>query len=413
MIVRARLDVSWSDMAFGAVSCLVPRSRRRLEERIRGAVPGGDEAVVCLAVRSGFDLLLEAAALPAGSEVLLSAITVPDMPAIVRAHGLVPVPVDVDPETLEPDPQALRDALSPRSRMVVAAHLFGGVVEMGRTRAFARAHGLVFVEDCAQSFIPGTFQGHPDSDVRMLSFGPIKTSTAMGGALLFVADAALRARMAEMEEGLPVQPRATFLRRLTKYAGLQLLGFPPLFALFRWGCRRTGRDFDHVLRELARGFRGEDLLGRLRRRPSIAGLALLARRLEGGNRRVSRRAVVGMALADRLGDAVPRPGRHLDPHTHWVFPVLADDPDALRSHLVRNGFDATHAATSLAVVPPAPERPEVVASRAERFMRRILFVPAYPEVGEAEIRRLAEALIPFAEEERRAADVHALRVGTA
>ena len=50
---------------------------------------GRNDALACLSVRSGFDLLLQSFALPAGSEVLFSAVTIQDMPKIAEAHGLV------------------------------------------------------------------------------------------------------------------------------------------------------------------------------------------------------------------------------------------------------------------------------------------------------------------------------------
>lgn len=409
MIFRAHLDCSWSDLAFGAIACFVPHRREILEARIRGAFAHPERTLVCLAVRSGFDLLLEAARLPRGSEVLLSAVTVPDMARIVRAHGLVPVPVDLDPDTLAPDPRALHAAWSPRSKMLVVAHLFGGVVELGPSRAFAKAHGLVLVEDCAQSYVPGTYEGDPDSDVCMLSFGPIKTSTALGGAVLLVADDDLRRRMQAVQDGRPVQSRLRYLRRLAKYGGLQLLTRAPAFALFRAACGALGRDFDQVLRDLARGFRGGDLLARLRLRPPTATLALLARRLERPNRRLPRRLEVGRGLAARLGDAFPRPGRGMATHTHWVFPVLSGDPEELQAHLRDSGFDATPGTTSLTAVEPAGERPEVVATRADDLMDRILFVPAYPEMGEEALKRLGNALTTWAA--TRSAEPSASRAG--
>lgn len=355
--------------------------------------------MICLAVRSGFDLLLEALALPEGSEVLLSAITVPDMERIVRAHGLVPVPLDVDPETLQPDAGALRQALSPRTRVVVAAHLFGAVVDLREVRNLASTHGLVFVEDCAQSFIPESFHGDPESDVRMLSFGPIKTSSALGGGVLFVRDPELRARMEAIHETRPVQGTRTFVRRVLKYAGLRLLGHRWPFVLFLQGCRLLGRDFDEVLRQAARGFRGDDLMGRLRHRPTSAALALLARRLERPNPRVLRRIEAGQALARQVAGKVERPGASVARHAHWVFPVLARDPHGLVAHLRACGFDATHGASSLTVVRPAPERPDVRCPRAETIVDRILFVPAYPEVPASGRVRLGEALVEWARRE--------------
>ncbi|GMF56664.1 unnamed protein product [Phytophthora fragariaefolia] len=61
---------------------------------------------------TGFDLLLQTLKLPAGSEVLCSAITIPDMIYVLRYHGLVPVPVDLDPETLAVDMEALKKAVT-------------------------------------------------------------------------------------------------------------------------------------------------------------------------------------------------------------------------------------------------------------------------------------------------------------
>lgn len=61
---------------------------------------------------TGFDLLLQTLKLPAGSEVLCSAVTIPDMIYLLRHHGLVPVPVDLDPQTLAVDVCQLRAAVT-------------------------------------------------------------------------------------------------------------------------------------------------------------------------------------------------------------------------------------------------------------------------------------------------------------
>lgn len=392
MIPRARLDLSWSDLAFAALACFLPGRRERLEERIRRALPGGDEGLITLSVRSGFDLLLEALALPAGSEVLLSAITVEDMARIVRDRGLVPVPVDVDPDTLAPRPAALEAAASERSRVLVAAHLFGAVSDLGAARAFARARGLLFVEDCAQSYIPGRFLGSGKSDVRMLSFGPIKTDTALGGGVLFVRDAELRARMTALHACRPLQPRRTQLRRVLRYGALQIMVTTPLFRAFRLGCRLAGRDFDEVFRRLSKGFAGPDALRRIRHCPSTSLMAMLTRRVEAGGRRVPARIRAGAELARALAPHVARPGAALLEHTHWLFPVLAADPQELMLHLRRHGFDATSGTSSLGAVPPPDERPDARAPQAGHVAAHMLFVPAYPEVGEERLRVLAAAL---------------------
>jgi dTDP-4-amino-4,6-dideoxygalactose transaminase len=393
MLARARLDVSWSNLFITALSMVAPGRRAHLTRRIERLCSPADDAVVCLSVRSGFDLLLEALALPPGSEVLLSAVTIADMTRIVRAHGLVPVPVDIDPQTLEPDPDSLRSAVTSKSRVFVVAHLFGAVVPLDASMQLAREHGLVFVEDCAQAYAPGVYRGDERADVRMFSFGPIKTDTAMGGAVLQVRDEAVRSRMRSQQQQQQLQPRADFAKRLLKYALLHLVATPVLFPLFVLACRWFASGHDAVIRRAARGYPSA-LFRRIRRRPSHPQLALLARRLTHPNEaRLKRRARAGEALGAALGEQVRRPGAAARVHTHWTFPILCEQPDALMRHLWTQGFDATRGEGSLTVVDTPDERPQARAPRAAALMDEILFVPAYPEMPERSRQRLAEVLL--------------------
>jgi dTDP-4-amino-4,6-dideoxygalactose transaminase len=149
---RHQLDVSFGDLIFGLSACLWAFWRGKLDAQIVRACPPGDDALVCFSVRSGFDLLLGVLAETSESEVLVSSVTHPDMVRIIEGHGLRAVPVDLDTATLEPRVELLKEALSPRTRAIVVAHLFGGRFDLGPVAAFARRHGLLVVEDCAQAF---------------------------------------------------------------------------------------------------------------------------------------------------------------------------------------------------------------------------------------------------------------------
>src|SRR5688572_7264476 len=102
MWARKRLDIGWSDLVIGAAAAALPCRQTLLQRRAERAWSSADDAIACLSVRSGFDLLLSALALPPGREVVLSALTIPDMPRIVARHGLIPVPADLDLERMEP-----------------------------------------------------------------------------------------------------------------------------------------------------------------------------------------------------------------------------------------------------------------------------------------------------------------------
>ena len=80
---RKRLDIGWSDLMFGACRVFVPPERASVSRRVESLWPAVENTLACLSVRSGFDLLLAALGLPRGSEVLVSAITIPDMIRII------------------------------------------------------------------------------------------------------------------------------------------------------------------------------------------------------------------------------------------------------------------------------------------------------------------------------------------
>ena len=97
---RHRIDIEPDALGRALARCARP-SRDAARALEAWASPDG-EVLATLSVRSGFDALLTALALPAGSEVLLSGWTIPDMARVVRAHGLVPVPLDCEAATLAP-----------------------------------------------------------------------------------------------------------------------------------------------------------------------------------------------------------------------------------------------------------------------------------------------------------------------
>jgi dTDP-4-amino-4,6-dideoxygalactose transaminase len=393
---RKRLDVGWLDLAYGAVRCFSPADQETAEHRLLARWADGGDAIACLSVRSGFDLSLSALALPPGEEVLVSAVTIPDMLEIIRAHGLRAVPVDLEPATMVPRLDVLNRAITPATRAILAAHLFGGRIELERISAIAREHGLLLFEDCAQAYCGPAYRGHPRADVSMFSFGPIKTATALGGAIIRVRDAALRQAMRTRQAAYPVQSRLALLRRIGKYACLKRLSTPIAFGLLVSACLAAGLDLDRLLNGSVRGFAQGDLLSQLRRRPSAALLALLERRLRRFDvERLEARIAASRAIIERLSDAAGFPAAAAAEHCHWVTPIRVDEPRRLILALREAGFDATQG-RSLCVVPAPADRPELDPRAARDTMAGIVFLPCYPEMPPAAVERLIRVLAGFA-----------------
>ena len=352
---RHRLDLRRRDLAHGLAG-LVRRDRERAAARVldRAGVP--DDGLVAASVRSGWLLLLETVletrAWPPGSEVLVSAVTHPEMAALVTAAGLVPVPVELDLDTLLPGEAALQAALTPATRAVLVAQLFGARADLDGLARWCAERDLLLVEDAAQAWAgPGSLRS--PADVTLVSFGLLKTATAVGGAVLRVRDPGLLSDLRRNVAGWPVQDRRAYAVRLLRAALLLGLARRPAYGTFLLGCRLLRRDADAVLDVLSRprggGTGPAALVDRLRRRPCAPLLALLARRLRDRDpscARVRARTVVGERLRAGLGPATV-PGARVPGRTHWLFPVRAAEPDRLVRRLRDVGVDASGATSNL------------------------------------------------------------------
>ena len=155
-----------------------------VDDMMQRETTGGCMAV--LSVRSGLHLLCSSLDLPRGSEVLISALNIPDVPAILEHHGLVCVPVDLDLDTLAVNAEALAAAVTPQTRAVLVAHVYGARANMAPVIACAERHRLLVIEDCAEAFDGLRYRGHPRSDAVLFSFGPIKFGSVFQGGLLRV-----------------------------------------------------------------------------------------------------------------------------------------------------------------------------------------------------------------------------------
>jgi len=392
MYARKRLDLGWRDLMSGLLACAGSTDEKAPRERIERAFSGDGHALATLSVRSGLDLFLAEAALPKGSEVLMSALTIPDMWRIVEHNGLVPVPVDLDARTLAPRPGAIEAAASPRTRALVVAHLFGDRIDLEPIARTCRAKRWILLEDCAQSWTGDADRGNPSADVSMFSFGPIKTAAALAGGVLVVRDRSILGRMRARQEQWPVQERGKYFTRTLKYAGLVALTKRPTYTAFAKGCELAGKDLDSLIQGSVRGFAGGDFFEKIRHRPGPALLTTLARRLERSNAwRIDGRIARARRVIERLPESVSIPGEQNPFHSYWVFTVLVDDPDQVVRELRAAGFDATHAA-SLRAVPAPPGRPDLEPREAQRILSRTVYLPCYPEMPERAVDAMADAL---------------------
>jgi dTDP-4-amino-4,6-dideoxygalactose transaminase len=385
-----RLDIGWTDITAGLSHCVFAHQRERLQQKVERHWSREGNALACLSVRTGFDLLLKSLKLPPQSEVLISALTIKDMVRIIEENGLIPVPVDLDLNRLAPACAQIAAAITPQTRVILIAHLFGTRLNLEPVLNLAREHELVMIEDCAQAYVGPTFTGHPQVDVSMFSFGPIKTATALSGGILKVNNRAILEAMRQQQATYPVQDRWFFFKRLLKYSSLKFGSQPLIYDLMILLWRTLGKDYDQVVSQTVKGFPGPDFFRRIRKQPSAPVLALLLRRLRRFNARgLAERTAKGERLAELLGSVAFRPGETVPRHSYWVFPVMAEASDRLIAALRAEGFDAAQG-HSLYVVDAPTDRPAQNPAAAREAREKIVYLPWFTDFPLARMERMAQ-----------------------
>jgi len=395
MYPRGLPDLSWGDLALLVWYALRGGRREPDASYASEAVTSNRRTeTICLSVRTGLDLVLQDLALEPGSEVLVSAVTISDMVRIIEAHHLIVVPIDVDPTNLACDLDEMVAAIGPKTKAILVAHLFGSRMNLDSVATLATEHQLVLIEDCAQAFDGWQYRGDDRCDVSLFSFGPIKTATALGGAVL-VADAARVQRLSAIERTYSHQPRKSLLRRGALFGVLKVLARPRIYSVFIAVCRWCGTSHDQMIANSTRGFRGDHLLPQLRRRPTPAVTRMIRRRMNQSHvRRISARA----EYANRVLDYLPHdacPGAIAGHHTHWVLPIISRDPAGLIALLAAHGFDSTCRGSSLFCVASSVNHPDHVAHKARIWLPRLVYLPIYPQMKIDDSHRLGKLVQQF------------------
>jgi dTDP-4-amino-4,6-dideoxygalactose transaminase len=157
-------------------------------------------------VGNGTDALqiaLMALGLKPGDEVITPTFTFIATAEVVALLGLTPVVVDVDWDTMNISTDALRQAITPKTKAIVPVHLFGQCADMEEIMEIAKEHNLYVVEDACQAigaiytFADGTQkQAATMGDIGCTSFFPSKNLGCYGdGGAIFTNNDELAAKM--------------------------------------------------------------------------------------------------------------------------------------------------------------------------------------------------------------------------
>ncbi|RPH30292.1 MAG: DegT/DnrJ/EryC1/StrS family aminotransferase [Bacteroidales bacterium] len=160
---------------------------------------GVKHVVGCANGTDALQIALMALGLKPGDEVITPDFTFIATVEVVALLGMVPVIIDVDPDTFTIDPQKLEKAITPRTKAIIPVHLFGQCANMEEIVSIAKKHNIYIIEDVAQAtgtnyiYKNGTIaKAGSIGDIGTTSFFPSKNLGCFGdGGALFTNNDAL------------------------------------------------------------------------------------------------------------------------------------------------------------------------------------------------------------------------------
>lgn len=167
-----------------------------------------------VAVSSGSTALAAAAAclnLGPGDEVIMPTFTIISCAVAVVDRGAIPVLVDVDPRTFTMDVRQVAARITPRTRAIMAVHIYGHPVDMDPILEAARRHGLAVIEDAAEAH-GAQYKGRRCGglgDLGCFSFYANKIVTTGEGGMVLARDEQMADRL-RAERNLAFRPERRF-----------------------------------------------------------------------------------------------------------------------------------------------------------------------------------------------------------
>ena len=287
-------------------------------------------------------------------EVIVPTLTYIASVNAIKYTGATPVFVDSLPGTWQMDPADVRRKIGPRTKAILAVHLYGHPCDMEALSVLAREHRIFLIEDCAEA-IGTRFQGRHVGgfgDIAVFSFYGNKTITTGEGGMVSTND-------------------KTLFERVTHFKGQGLAAH---------------REYWH------------DVVGYNYRMTNICaaiGLAQLARADDfvGRKRRLAERYKAHLSgLPVQLHQDCPQ-----GVHSYWMISILVEQPelrDRLRTYLAQRGIETRPLFYPVHTMPMYSTRYQKHPV-AEELAWRGINLPSWPGLSEAAVAEVAGAIRGF------------------
>ncbi len=289
-----------------------------------------------------------------GDEVIVPSFTYIASVSTIAITGATPVFVDSLEDTWQMDPKDVKRKITPRTKAIMAVHLYGHACEMDELVRIAKENNLFLIEDCAEAFGSTYKKKHVGTfgDLATFSFYGNKTITTGEGGMVVTNDETLYDRAYHLK-----------MHGLAKY-----------------------REYWH------------DVLGFNYRMTNICAAIGLAQ-LEKANEKILRKRLIVKWYNDALKNLpVKHHGEHGEVfHSYWMYSILVESPNIredLRAYLKEKGIETRPTFFPVHTMPMFSQKFQKLPI-AEYLGWHGINMPSWPDLTKEKIEFIAEEIRNF------------------
>jgi len=299
-------------------------------------------------------LALLALGISADDEVIVPTLTYIASVNAIAYTGATPVFVDSLPDTWQIDPKEVRKSITPKTKAIMAVHLYGHPCEMSVLKEIADEYKLFLIEDCAEA-IGSKYQG-----LHVGTFGDVATFSFYGNKTITTG-----------EGGMVVTNDQTLFERMVHFKGQGLAKY---------------REYWH------------DVIGYNYRMTNICAAIGLAQ-LERINETLRKKRQIAELYQELLKDTEFKIHSEVGDvyHSYWMVSILvsqASQRDQVRRHLAESGIETRPVFYPVHTMPMYSHRFQK-QKVAENIGWRGINLPSFPDLETQDIREICQVLSSF------------------
>ena len=392
-------------------SLFIPIKKKSLETNIK-KIWKNKNILICQSFRTGFDIVLQYINPHPESEIIITTLTIQDIPKLAKYHGMKVIPWDIDLETTFPILSQLEFLLTKKTKIVVLTHLFGIKIDREVVKDICKKikrynKNIFIIEDLAQSFYELKNNKHPLTDVAIFSFESSKNYTSLKGGIVDCKNKELKNALTKINNTYPVWGIFKFIKYIFLAFAVVVMTRPRISFWIVKFLKFFGTDHEKFGTKYFRAYpiknENDDQIGNLisniRLRPTTSQLFLVQRRLLSiPDKHMQKRKSMGIYATKIFNNLNPKvfiSGHNAVNRHFWIVSIIVNLEnklvEKLRCNLIKNGYGVTSTASTFDCIYEQNKMPK----NGILFQNKVIYLPITVDITKKDINKMYNLIYKF------------------